>query len=95
MGTVKHKVASGLGLWLMKRTGTFGFTSLWGTIYYLDSNLIHNKRLRAHEMTHIEQMERDGKFVFSVKYLWNNLRYGYENNPYEIEARARSAHEKG
>ena len=32
-------------------------------------------------------MKRDGKLRFAVQYLWWSLRYGYRNNPYEIEAR--------
>ena len=37
---------------------------------------------------HLEQIERDGRVVFAVKYLWWLCRYGYWNNPYEVEARA-------
>lgn len=40
-----------------------------------------------HEACHIEQVRRDGRVKFVVKYLYYNLRYGYRNNPYEIEAR--------
>ena len=44
--------------------------------------------LLRHERKHLEQIERDGRILFSVKYLWWLARYGYWNNPYEVEARA-------
>ena len=37
-------------------------------------------------------IERDGRVVFAVKYLWWLCRYGYCNNPYEVEARAAESH---
>jgi hypothetical protein len=45
------------------------------------------RRLRAHERKHIEQVKRDGKIKFMFLYLCRNIRYGYKNNPYEVEAR--------
>jgi hypothetical protein len=39
-------------------------------------------------MTHLEQMRRDGKVLYTIKYTWWMLRYGYKMNPYEVEARA-------
>ncbi len=41
----------------------------------------------AHECYHLEQVESEGRFKFVVKYLWYLIRYGYDNNPYEVEAR--------
>lgn len=46
-----------------------------------------NNRLIRHENTHFEQIKRDGTVKFCFKYLWYLLRYGYENNPYELEAK--------
>lgn len=40
-----------------------------------------------HEACHIEQVKRDGRLKFIVKYLYYNIKYGYKNNPYEVEAR--------
>lgn len=48
----------------------------------------HNVLLLRHERKHIEQMRRDGKLVYLIKYSYWLLRFGYRNNPYEIEARA-------
>ena len=39
-----------------------------------------------HEACHIEQVKRDGRIKFICKYLWYNIKYGYRNNPYELEA---------
>lgn len=44
--------------------------------------------MHAHEVCHINQVKKEGKLKFVFKYLWYNIRYGYDNNPYEIEARA-------
>ncbi len=48
------------------------------------------KLLMDHEMRHIRQIRKKGVVVFYVKYLYFNIRYGYENNPLEIEARKHS-----
>ena len=36
----------------------------------------------------MEQIERDGRVVFALKYSWWTIRHGCWNNPYEVEARA-------
>lgn len=40
-----------------------------------------------HEERHIEQVKREGRLKFICKYLFYNIKYGYDNNPYEVEAR--------
>ena len=45
----------------------------------------------AHEITHIKQVKKEGRLKFVIKYLWYNIRYGYDNNPYEIDARNASS----
>ena len=40
-----------------------------------------------HELHHIKQVQRDGWIRFYSTYLYYNIKYGYDNNPYEIEAR--------
>lgn len=44
-------------------------------------------RLKAHEETHFTQIRREGILKFTLKYLFYLAKYGYRNNPYEIEAR--------
>lgn len=43
--------------------------------------------LFRHELEHCYQQIRDGRFLFYLKYFYYQLRYGYQKNPYEIEAR--------
>ena len=78
--------------WYMKLCRFQGWTSYWNTIY-LDPTHINDERLIRHEMTHINQMQQDGKFIFTCKYMFWSIKYGYWNNPYEIEARKRENHD--
>ena len=80
------RTASGLILWYMKACGFHGWTSLWGVIYLAPGYEQHAALLR-HERKHLEQMQRDGKLMYMVKYMYWLVRYGYLANPYEIEAR--------
>lgn len=52
------------------------------------------KETVAHELVHVEQIERHGFVKFYLKYFFYLLRYGYKKNPFEVEARER-AHGKG
>lgn len=81
------KTATGLLAWCMRRCRFRGWASFWGAIYVLPGNE-HDERLLRHERKHLEQIERDGRIKFAIKYSWWTLRHGYWNNPYEIEARA-------
>ena len=80
------RTASGLILMYMLLCNFQGWTSLWGVIYLAPGFEQHAALLR-HERKHLEQMQRDGKLVYLIKYSYWILRYGYWNNPYEIEAR--------
>jgi hypothetical protein len=66
-------------------------TMPWKTVYVLKDEL-NNKGLLAHEQIHINQIERLGSLKFISLYLWYNLKYGYYNNPLEIEARTLSGY---
>jgi hypothetical protein len=81
------RTASGLILLYMKACGFQGWTSFWGVIYMAPGYEQHEALIR-HERKHLEQMQRDGKLVYLIKYTWWMLRYGYKMNPYEVEARA-------
>jgi len=83
---IQHKLATGLILKYLTFKGFVAFTSAWNTIYYVDAKALSNKCLRVHEMTHIKQMEKEGKILFIIKYTWYLIRRGYRENPYEIEA---------
>ena len=81
------KIATGPIRWFMTLMGYQGWTSLWGSIYFI-AGFEQDAGLVRHERKHLEQMQRDGKLVYMVKYLYWNVRHGYVNNPYEIEARS-------
>lgn len=44
------------------------------------------RRLLRHEMAHVKQWQRN-PVGFPFRYVWNHFRYGYRDNPYEVEAR--------
>ena len=73
--------------WYMKLLKYDGLTTYWDTIYFKDREALQNNRIMRHELCHIEQMKRDGKLkhFFTYNYYW--IKYGYKNNPYEVEAR--------
>ncbi len=48
------------------------------------------KRVLGHELIHWEQYRRWGLLGFYWRYLWWAARYGYRDNPMEVEARERS-----
>lgn len=81
------RTASGLILIYMKACGFHGWTSFWNVVYMAPGFEEHAALLR-HERKHLEQMQRDGKLMYMVKYTYYLLRYGYRQNPYEVDARA-------
>ncbi len=91
---MKVKTAKWLIWAYMRACGFKGWTSFWGAVYVMPGWEQHQPLLR-HEAKHLEQIRRDGRIVFSAKYLYWLIRRGYWNNPYEIEARAAEAGQKG
>ena len=80
------KTATGLIKLYMSLMGYKGWTSFWDTIY-MYPGYENNEALIKHEMVHIEQIKREGRIKFFFKYTYYWIRYGYKNNPYEVEAR--------
>ena len=66
-----------------KLWGTTNGITLWPFIIVDDKD---NKTLINHEMIHIRQAERGWVIGFYIKYVYYHYKYGYKNNPYEIEA---------
>lgn len=83
----KHKLAKGLIALYLSKMGYKAWTSYWNTIYYAREEDMTDCKLTKHEMKHIEQIEREGRLKFAIKYLWYAVTVGYVNNPYEVEAR--------
>jgi hypothetical protein len=67
--------------------GGSAITVPWGAVY-IRREWFDDAATRYHESIHLDQIRRDGPVVFSIKYLWWLLRWGYRNNPYELEAYA-------
>ena len=68
--------------------GALGFAGIytpWGI--YLMPNYLNHAGLRRHEICHYLQRQRDGFFTYWTLTFWYLVRYGYENSPYEVEAR--------
>jgi hypothetical protein len=84
--TVDVEIASGISLFVMDVLGFDGMFTIFDRIV-LREELLHDERLIRHEYAHLCQRRRDGwlKFWFFIClwYVWP----GYENSPYEIEAR--------
>jgi hypothetical protein len=74
--------------WFLTRYQLAGIVMPWGKCYYLPPWHKCPEFIR-HETVHFKQMERDGRVMFTIKYLYWLARYGYRANPYEIEAYGR------
>lgn len=59
----------------------------WRTCY-VHPDYWGDEALMRHEHVHFDQIDREGPIVWTVKYLYWLLKYGYFSNPYEVEARA-------
>ena len=49
-------------------------------------DFLKNKKWLLHELKHVEQYEQLGFLQFITKYVLFSIKYGYENNPYELAA---------
>ena len=57
---------------------------LWGCTQH---EFLANRQWVRHELKHVEQYQRFGMLPFLLRYLVYSIRFGYTNNPLEIEAR--------
>lgn len=80
--------------WLPKLLGKLNKSTRYAitlgqTAYYSVSKeeVLKSPTWVKHENEHKKQWKRDGLIKFSIKYIYYLIRYGYYNNPYEIEAR--------
>ena len=77
--------------WFLKTTKFGGVTIPPFGIYILEER-INEPDLRRHESVHWGQYKRMGLVMFYIKYFYYSIRYGYTNNPMEIEARDANNH---
>ena len=73
--------------WFLRRTGYAGICLPPAGIYILAEHL-YSDRLTRHEQAHWRQWQRMGTIRFYAAYLLGLVRYGYQNHPLELEARA-------
>lgn len=87
------KPAKGLVAWVLRRTGFAGVALAPFGIYILPEQLNNNSLIR-HEQQHWRQWQRMGTVRYYLTYLYEVLRYGYQNSPMEKEAREAAMKEK-
>ena len=81
--------ATGIILWFLQYSGALAVTAPWKKIYCRPGEE-NNEALFVHECVHIQQIERDGAILFTLKVLWYLLRYGYASEKNLIEQEARN-----
>ncbi len=92
MQTEKHikcvtiRVASGLVGWYLEAFNIKALASNWNVIY-IQKRWFDDSTTINHQLCHTQQIRDDGLFWMPIKYLWYWLRYGAEENPYEIQAK--------
>lgn len=59
---------------------------VFGQHIFVRGRVISQPLLR-HERVHVDQYAKYGVIGFLVRYIWYQIRYGYIDNPLEIEAR--------
>lgn len=52
------------------------------------AQFLQDEKWVKHELCHVQQFKQYGNVLFIIKYLWENMRKGYYNNKFEVEARA-------
>jgi hypothetical protein len=72
--------------WFLRTFGYGGITLPPFGIFILPERL-HQGWLVRHEQAHWQQAQRMGVVLFYAAYIWYTIRYGYRNNPMEVEAR--------
>jgi len=82
--------ARGMVLWpflLLKPYKRKPETSLFNKKWN-EQALADEDRIYRHELQHCYQVKQEGRLKFYGKYLWYQVRHGYTDNPYEVDARA-------
>ena len=72
--------------WFLRATGYGGITLPPLGIFIL-AERINETALVRHEQRHWLQYQMLGARRFYLHYIWYTIRYGYRNNPMEVEAR--------
>jgi hypothetical protein len=86
---MKIKTAPSFIAWFLRKQGYQGITLPPFGVFVLAGDEA-NKSLISHERVHWDQYLRLGALRFYATYLYYQVRYGYEKNPMEIEARTKA-----
>lgn len=83
---VRGRLVPRIGGMLTGSGGSAAAVTLGRTIV-VDEGVELTGRLLRHELAHVRQW-RESPLGFPLHYIWNHLRFGYRDNPFEVEARA-------
>jgi hypothetical protein len=72
-----------IGGWVLGQPHVAGFTL--GRTIFVHPDAALEPSLLLHELRHVHQFRAEKSFP--VRYLWQSIRRGYLNNPYEVDAR--------
>lgn len=81
--TLRYKPATGIWRYICRRYDFDAIFTPWKTVYFITDSA----EMRRHEEVHEHQLDHDGRILWTIRWLWWTLRYGYERNPYERHAR--------
>lgn len=85
----EHSLLARIASW---KLGSPRMAIVFGSTIYLHN--VSRQQFEAdkcwlkHELKHVDQFRQHGFFLFLLKYLAESIRHGYDNNKYELEARA-------
>lgn len=83
-GDLRFEPAGRFWSFILRRLKVIAIVMPWGVCYHLGTP---SPALKRHERVHWEQYRRHGRAWFLVLYLIENVRRGYHDNKFEIEAR--------
>ena len=54
--------------------------------WYRNQEILDRDDVKTHESVHHDQIKEHGWFKFMFLYFYYSLKFGYDDNPFEIEA---------
>ena len=79
--------------WMAEIWGHDAWT--FGEFIFVNDKAKNDQPLILHEKVHVKQWRRNLYIFFPIRYVYYKLKYGYKNNPFEIEAYRESGHPFG
>lgn len=93
--TIKIKERSFLALLAAKKLKVQRVAMVLGYTIHLHNttkgSFLSNRQWLLHELAHVQQYRQHGILRFLLLYIWYSIRYGYSNNPFEVEARQKES----